>query len=109
MVLTSEDGQETPLTAMERETRGLQIMKFSLRATVMADCKTAKVYVSIIPVGAREVKGKISAWGVEMSEFPREDTEPAIGGEGEGEGEEWGQQVCNGADGGTSGAARGQC
>ena len=37
MVLTSEDGQETPLTAMEREARGLQNMKFSLRATVMAD------------------------------------------------------------------------
>ncbi len=69
MVVTTEDGQETPLTAIERETRGLQNMKFSMRATVMADCKTAKVYVSIIPVSAREVKGKISAWGVEMSEF----------------------------------------
>ena len=69
MVLTGDDGQETPLSAAERETRGLQNMKFSLRATVMADCKTAKVYVSIIPVSAREVKGKISAWGVEMSEF----------------------------------------
>ena len=69
MVVTSEDGQETPLTAAERETRGLQNFKFALRATVMADCKGAKVYVSIIPVGAKEVRGKISAWGVEMSEF----------------------------------------
>ena len=69
MVVTSDDGQETPLAVAEREARGLQNMKFSLRATVMADCKAAKVYVSIIPVGAKEVRGKISAWGVEMSEF----------------------------------------
>ena len=29
MVLTSEDGQETPLAAADREARGLQNMKFS--------------------------------------------------------------------------------
>ena len=69
MVMTTEEGQETPLTAAEREDKGLQNLKFALRATVMADCKSAKVYVSIIPVGAKEVRGKISAWGVEMSEF----------------------------------------
>ena len=58
-----EDDQERNLTPEEREERVVHEVKFALRATIVSDCKTAAVYVLVIPVGAREVKTKISTLG----------------------------------------------
>ena len=35
---------------------------------MMGDCKMALLYMSIIPVTAAEVRGKIVRWGVEVHE-----------------------------------------
>ena len=46
----------------------MDTIKFSLRGHMMGDCKMALLYMSIIPVTAAEVRGKIVRWGVEVHE-----------------------------------------
>ena len=55
-----EEDQEVVLTPEKREELGVNQLKFSVRATIISDCKTAGVYVSAIPVGAKDVRAKIA-------------------------------------------------
>ena len=67
MTIVEEDEVKT-LSPQGREERGVDTIKFSLRGLVIGDCKTALLYMSIIPVTAAEVRGKIVRWGVEIHE-----------------------------------------
>ena len=67
-MVTMEGDQEVVLTPEKRVELGVSEHKFALRATMLTDCKQAGVYVSIIPVGAKEVRAKIAAWRMEIEE-----------------------------------------
>ena len=67
MTIVEEDEVKT-LSPQGREERGVAPVKFSLRGLVIGDCKTALLYMSIIPVAAAEVRGKTVRWGVEIHE-----------------------------------------
>ena len=56
------------LDPKDREERNVDKVKFCVRGTLVADCKKAVMYVSIIPVAASEVAAKVATWGVEISE-----------------------------------------
>ena len=60
-MVVMEGDQEVALTPEKRVELGVNEHKFALRATMITDCKMAGVYVSIIPVGAKEVRTKIAA------------------------------------------------
>ena len=63
-----EEGEVKTLSPQGREERGVDTIKFSLRGHMMGDCKMALLFMSIIPVTAAEVRGKIVRWGVEIHE-----------------------------------------
>ena len=67
-MMMMEGDQEKILTPEQREEKGVHGVKLALRATLISDCKQAVVYVSVIPVGARDVRAKIATWGTEISE-----------------------------------------
>ena len=60
--------EEQVLDLKDREERHVDKVKFCVRGTMVADCKKAVMYVSIIPVAASEVTAKVATWGVEISE-----------------------------------------
>ena len=66
---TTEEGVVKILSPEDREERGVHTIKFSLRGLMIVDCKKALLHMSIIPVAASEIRGKIMRWEMEIHEL----------------------------------------
>ena len=47
----------------------MNTIKFSLRGLMIVDCKKVLLYMSLIPVPAAEVRGKVMGWEMEIHEL----------------------------------------
>ena len=65
----TEDGVPRSLSPQEREERGVNTVKFALRGLMIVDCKKSLLHMSIIPVAAAEVRGKVMGWEMEINEL----------------------------------------
>ena len=69
MTTPMEEGGVKVLSPQEREEKSVDTIKFCLRGLMIVDCKKALLYLSIIPVAAAEVRGKVMGWEMEISEL----------------------------------------